>query len=221
MSLIPWLRRFKSGKLELILGSASIPRLQVLQQLGIPIKVIPSAFAEDIPKESFAADYTNYPLATSREKTKYILRQLGAVTIPTVLVTCDTICLLNKTKIIEKPENYDHAVSIIRSLAGQDHEVVTGVVISLLLADGSHFKTEFKETSFVRFVDLQDEDIREYVEMGDAMNKAGGYGVQGLGELLVEEIRGSFTNVVGIPLHDFSKRLAELLNANSESILLS
>jgi len=210
-SLIPWLENFKNGEIELILGSASKPRKTVVQQLGIPFRVMVSSFAEDLEKSVFKDDFTEYPLATSREKSKDLISKNGQVSKPTVLVTCDTVVLRDKLHIIEKPEDEEHAVELLESLSGIEHEVVTGVVVSLMLPDRME-QIEFKEITIVRFAQLTAEVIRAYVASGEPFNKAGGYGIQGLGELLIDYVRGSFTNVIGIPVREVSGAIGDLLS---------
>jgi len=210
-SLIPWLEKFKNGEIELILGSASKPRKTVVQQLGIPFRVMASSFAEDLEKSAFKDDFTEYPLATSREKSKDLISKIGQVSKPTVLVTCDTVVLRDKQHIIEKPEDEEHAVELLESLSGIEHEVVTGVVVSLILPDRLE-QIEFKVITIVRFSQLTAEVIRAYVATGEPFNKAGGYGIQGLGELLIDYVRGSFTNVIGIPVREVSGAIGELLS---------
>jgi septum formation protein len=210
-SLIPWLEKFKNGEIELILGSASKPRKTVVQQLGIPFRVMASSFAEDLEKSAFKDDFTEYPLATSREKSKDLISKNGQVSKPTVLVTCDTVVLRDKQHIIEKPEDEEHAVELLESLSGIEHEVVTGVVVSLILPDRLE-QIEFKVITIVGFAQLTAEVIRAYVASGEPFNKAGGYGIQGLGELLIDYVRGSFTNVIGIPVREVLGAIGELLS---------
>ena len=108
---------------------------------------------------------------------------------------------------------------MIKSLSGNEHQVATGVVVSLL-AYGFTDSEDFKVVSRVQFRSLTDEQIHAYVATGEAYNKAGGYGVQGLGALLVEEIRGSYTNVVGIPLREVCECIADILDRNSDKLRL-
>lgn len=212
-NLIPWLGKFREGDIKLILGSSSKPRKAVFEQLGIPFTVMVSSFEENLDKSVFAHDFTEYPLATSREKSKDLVARIGQVRVPTVLVTCDTVVLRDKQHIIEKPADHSHAVELLQSLSGTQHEVVTGVVVSLITPDGLH-QIEFKSITSVSFAQLSKEVIEAYVASGEPFNKAGGYGIQGLGELLIEDVRGSFTNVIGIPLRGVSSAIADLLLGN-------
>lgn len=214
MSLIPWLKKFSSGEIDLILGSASQPRKKILQQLQIPFTVVASDFNEDLDKESFLLDLSEYPLATADEKARDILTRLE-ITKPTILVTCDTVAILDKKLILEKPLNRQRGIEMTLSMSGKEHDVVTGVVVTFL-DEGVYDRISFKSTSIVTFADLEKSEVDSYVETGEALDKAGGYSIQGIGELLIKELKGSFTNVVGLPLHELAVTLALLLSRNME-----
>ena len=214
MSLIPWLKKFSSGEIDLILGSASQPRKKILQQLQIPFTVVVSDFNEDLDKESFLLDLSEYPLATADEKARDILTRLE-ITKPTILVTCDTVAIIDKKLILEKPLNRQRGIEMILSMSGKEHDVVTGVVVTFL-DEGVYDRISFKSTSIVTFADLEKSEVDSYVETGEALDKAGGYSIQGVGELLIKEWKGSFTNVVGLPLHELAVTLALLLSRNME-----
>lgn len=214
MSLIEWLPKFQEGKIRLVLGSASQARRKVLEQLGIPIEVMVSDFPEDLDKNSFS-DPSEYPVQTSLLKSKWILAKVcsercGGMR---VLVTCDTVVIRDERFIMEKPESPEHAVEMISSLAGRDHAVVTGVVTTLINIDGTIITQRIhKETSKVTMAALTREQIEAYVRTGEPMGKAGAYGIQGFGEVLVSSISGSYTNVVGIPLHTVADTVGSILD---------
>ena len=209
--LIPWLPKIRNGEIKLILGSSSKPRKAIFEQLGVPFSIMVSSFAEDLDKNLFRHDFSEYPLETSREKSKDLIGKLGTVERPTILITCDTVVLRDKKHIIEKPSDEEHAIKLLQSLSGVEHEVVTGVIVSLIRPGADIHQAELKSITCVQFAVLSEETIRAYVATGEPFNKAGGYGIQGLGELLIEQVRGSFTNVVGVPLHDVARASAQLL----------
>lgn len=117
-----------------------------------------------------------------------------------IVVACDTIVVFNG-EILGKPKNRDDAFQTLRSLSGKTHFVITGVCVQ------SPYKklVEFDRTE-VKFNILSDEFIRQYVDSGSPMDKAGSYGIQDGG--LVKEYFGSYTNVVGLPV-PLTKRLLE------------
>jgi|LauGreDrversion4_2_1035121.scaffolds.fasta_scaffold114710_3 septum formation protein len=211
MSLIGWLKEFNEGRIRLILGSASPARRRLLEQLNIPFQVMVSDFAENLDKSSFE-DLTEYPVATSLGKTTDLLHKLRESDDVSVLLTCDTVVIRDGRFIMEKPNSCDHAADMISSLAGKEHAVVTGVVITLIAKQGTILAQDvFKEISTVKIVTLSSSQVEDYVRTGEPMGKAGGYGIQGLGEILIESVSGSYTNVVGIPLHRVAERLGQLL----------
>ncbi|EOM0301551.1 nucleoside triphosphate pyrophosphatase YhdE, partial [Escherichia coli] len=106
----------------------------------------------------------------------------------------DTIVILNG-EVLEKPRDAEHAAQMLRKLSGQTHQVMTAVA----LADSRHILDCLVVTD-VTFRTLTDEDIAGYVASGEPLDKAGAYGIQGLGGCFVRKINGSYQAVVGLPL---------------------
>jgi septum formation protein len=113
-----------------------------------------------------------------------------------VVLAADTLVALDH-RIIGKPTNLDHAFAILRALSGQTHVVCSGVVICHLRS--GQFRT-FHETSYVHFKKLSDQRIRDYFSKINPLDKAGAYAAQGHGREIIARIRGSYTNVVGLPM---------------------
>lgn len=111
-----------------------------------------------------------------------------------VVIGADTVVLLGD-KILGKPEGKDDAFSMLRSLSGQTHVVVTGCCIT----DGTRTRC-FSEKTDVEFYELSDREILDYIDTGEPFDKAGSYGIQGRGMLFVRGIRGDFFNVMGLPV---------------------
>ncbi len=122
---------------------------------------------------------------------------------PRLLLAADTT-LERDGEIIGKPVHSEHAIAILRELSGRTHQVLTAVVIT----DGQRFE-ERLSTSQVRFRRLADDEIRRYVATGEAADKAGAYGIQGRAALFIEEIRGSYTGIMGLPLFETAALLQE------------
>uniref|UniRef100_A0A7N4NLQ4 Acetylserotonin O-methyltransferase like n=1 Tax=Sarcophilus harrisii TaxID=9305 RepID=A0A7N4NLQ4_SARHA len=115
--------------------------------------------------------------------------------------------------ILEKPADKRDAYNMLSRLNGKIHSVFTGVAIVHCSSKDMHLKTEvfeFYEETKVKFSDLSEELLWEYIHSGEPMDKAGGYGIQALGGMLVEYVHGDFLNVVGFPLNHFCKKLVEL-----------
>lgn len=124
-------------------------------------------------------------------------------TIP--VVGADTIVVL-EDRVLGKPGNREEAFSMLHSLSGKTHVVKTGMAI---LYRG---KISLSVTATqVRFRRLKEEEIRKYIETGEPMDKAGAYGIQGLGTLLVDSISGSYDNVVGLPLAVLYEKMGEIV----------
>ncbi|MBL8509109.1 MAG: septum formation protein Maf, partial [Chitinimonas sp.] len=120
---------------------------------------------------------------------------------PRLLLAADTTVALDGL-ILGKPESQEDAVAMLMRLSGSCHQVLTGVA----LTDGERTETAVS-TSQVRFRDLGEAEIRAYVASGEPMDKAGSYGAQGLGAILIAELQGSFSGVVGLPLCETAELL--------------
>ena len=121
-----------------------------------------------------------------------------------LVVGADTLVFLNG-KALGKPEGEEDAARMLKSLSGRAHEVYTGVAV---LSPRSR-ETFFSRT-LVRFYELSDEYIARYIATGEPTDKAGAYGIQGFGALLVEGIEGDWSNVVGLPVAALARRLDAL-----------
>jgi septum formation protein len=136
----------------------------------------------------------------SREKARAVWAQR-----PDALVLAgDTVVVLDGT-LLGKPLDDDDAHRMLRSLAGRTHVVVSGLAVAF---PGGHLRSGFARTE-VTFRSFDAEFARAYVETGEPMDKAGAYGIQGLGSALVEGIRGDYHNVMGLPLPLFLELLKE------------
>ena len=110
-----------------------------------------------------------------------------------------------------KPKDKDDAFNMLKKLSGREHEVITGVC----LAYNGKYET-FHCVSKVRFYPLTDEEIRHYVASGEPLDKAGAYGIQGKGMMLVESIEGDFYNIVGLPVALVVRKIKELENRHED-----
>ena len=122
-----------------------------------------------------------------------------------VVIGADTIVVLGD-EILGKPKDKADAADMLRKLSGKEHEVITGVC----LAYKGKYET-FHCSSKVKFYELTDDEIRHYVASGEPMDKAGAYGIQGKGMMLVESINGDYCNIVGLPVAQTVRRIKELL----------
>lgn len=123
-----------------------------------------------------------------------------------IVIGADTVVSIDG-KILGKPCDKAEARQMLKSLSGREHSVFTGITV----IKGTKEKSFYTETK-VRFFELSDDDISNYIETGEPMDKAGAYGIQGLGSLLVEKIDGDYFNVVGLPVSKLNKVLKEFLS---------
>jgi len=177
---------------HLILASASPRRTELLQQIGIPHEVVPANVDEEAP----------YPM-TPHEYVRHLSQKKArAITADGVILAADTVVAIDDM-ILEKPADISEARAMLARLSGRAHEVVTGVTIRF----GEKEET-FDVTTQVRFGALPNEWIEGYIATTEPYDKAGGYGIQAMGGLFVEAIEGDYYNVVGLPIHEITKRLA-------------
>ncbi|MFW0767890.1 nucleoside triphosphate pyrophosphatase [Trabulsiella odontotermitis] len=172
----------------LYLASGSPRRQELLTQLGITFeKVVPGIEEQRRPQES-APQYVS---RLAREKAQAGVA-LTAENLP--VLGADTIVILNG-EVLEKPRDGEHAAAMLRLLSGKTHQVMTAVA----LADSEHMLDCLVVTD-VTFRVLSEQDIADYVASGEPLDKAGAYGIQGLGGCFVRRINGSYHAVVGLPL---------------------
>ena len=203
-----------------ILASASPRRRQLLASIGLTnLEIIPSSFAENLPKTS---PY-EYVLATATEKAISVYRrevnneEKGE---PALIIAADTIVVSHAGEILEKPRSETHHIAMLKSLrdAGA-HRVYTAVACMVPLESardpGYALETAVEETVVTFDRAITDDLLLAYVRTREGADKAGGYGIQGTGAVLVEKIEGSFDNVVGLPLR-VTLRLIEQVVSKAE-----
>ena len=127
-----------------------------------------------------------------------------------LIIGADTVVELDNL-IYEKPKDKQDAFDMLKKLSDRSHFVSTGVTL-IKKSESNEFQFHsFSETSLVEFSDLNDETIRAYVDSEEPMDKAGSYGIQGLGSTLVKSINGDFFNVEGFPAHRFAVEMKKFI----------
>lgn len=184
--------------MQVILASASPRRLALLQQVGIEATVCPADFDEVSGSAVQAEDVV---LANAVGKCQAVVKIKGD-SLP--VIAADTVVVAEGI-ILGKPQDAEDAFKMLKQLSGKTHKVLTGMAVSYA---GKIF-AEVCETKVV-FRDLTDEEIKKYVATGEPLDKAGAYGIQGKGAVLVEKINGCYNNVVGLPLTRMQLILAKL-----------
>ncbi|WP_308805928.1 Maf family protein [Atopobium minutum] len=196
----------------MILASSSPRRLQLLQELGITPIVLPAAIDESpLPAEQPTALVARLAKQKALACQKRALHELElASRANQVIVAADTTVWFQDT-ILGKPSNAENAIHMLKQLSGKTHQVSTGVQLLKLDASGTiAAQATFIETSQVSFYDLSTQDIERYVATGEPMDKAGAYGIQGYGRLLVQKIDGDFFSIVGLPVARLMREIQTL-----------
>jgi septum formation protein len=187
----------------IILASASPRRSELLKQLGVDFRVVPSD----------ASELHNHEL-TAREVCQInAYRKARAVAKKhpdTIVLGADTLVYL-ETQLLGKPATVDEAYRMLEQLQGKTHEVVTAIC---LIHHRQHRQKIFSDTTAVTFRPLDAVQIQRYLIQTNPLDKAGAYAIQENGELIVEKIAGSYTNVVGLPVEMLREELDQWQEGN-------
>ncbi len=185
--------------MKIILASASPRRQELIKMITDDVEVFPAVCDETVKDGLVGKDVAEYLSIIKGEAVKENFKN-------EIIVSADTIvCLGNE--ILGKPKSREDAFSMLKKLSGNTHSVFTGVTI----IKGEKKKTFSNETK-VTFYDASDDEINEYLDCLEYKDKAGSYGIQGKGGLLVEKIHGDYFNVVGLPVARLKRELSDFLN---------
>lgn len=179
----------------LVLASSSPRRKTLLEQIGLPFRILPS----QIEEEGLSGEVSQITKTLAEKKAMAVYRQSPDAWI----LGADTIVVLGPSR-LGKPDDREEARSMLLTLRGKEHEVVTG--FSLLDPSGKTVHSQAVSTR-VRIKALTEEEISSYIATGEPFGKAGGYAIQGIGAFMVESISGSYSNVVGLPVCALVKAL--------------
>lgn len=180
--------------MDIILASASPRRLELMRLVSEQFEVIPADVEEVLPADISALNAAEYLAKLKAESV--------AADNPTKLVVgCDTAVIVDD-EVLGKPKDKDDAFSMLRKLSGREHSVVTGCA----LCYGGR-TVSFSEETKVIFYELTDKEILDYFATSECNDKAGSYGIQGRGALLVKSIVGDYFNVVGMPVSRLSREI--------------
>lgn len=189
-------------KRVLVLASVSPRRRGFLHQLGYSFEAVAPAVVERAHAGEAAGDYV---LRNAREKAADVAERAGR---GAVVVAADTIVVL-RGRIMEKPRSVEEAREMLRALSGVTHQVISAFCVRGPGADGVAMAREGEVTTDVEFKGLTEAEIEAYIASGEPMDKAGAYAIQGRAAYMIRQIRGSYTNVVGLPLTELVTVLAE------------
>ncbi len=185
---------------KLVLASSSPSRKMLLEQAGVSFEVVVSGVDETVPA-SLSPAQTVELLAERKGKAVLPLRPDKPIIAADSVVSIDGL-------ILGKPKDDQEAKATLRRLSGRTHQIFTGVC---LLANGR--EEVFHQSTKVTFYPLTEEEIADYVALGESQGRAGAYGIEGIGVVLVQSIEGDYSNIVGLPVAETLRRLRKLLQA--------
>ena len=181
---------------DIILASASPRRSELMTLAGFRFDVICADIDEIVPEKALPQEVV---MSLALQKAQAVAKDHRK----SAVVGSDTVVALDG-KILGKPRSEKEAAEMLRSLSGRIHKVFTGVAIVC----GEKVTSFFDETE-VEFYPLTDQEILDYVATGEPMDKAGAYGIQGRGSVLVKRINGDYFNVMGLPISKVYRELKD------------
>jgi septum formation protein len=206
----------------LVLASASPRRKELLEKLGFAVKTIPSnadeTRDESEPPEDFVKRMARLKVLLAVRRLQSTLytpeAEAARLTMPRApreepvrwVVGADTIVVL-RDEIFEKPRDTAHAAEMLAALSDKEHMVLTGFCLFDLRKNKEGLQAV---STLVKFKKLSRGEIEKYLSLGESMDKAGAYAIQGVGAYLVEYIQGSYTNVVGLPVCQLVEMMEEM-----------
>ena len=187
--------------MKVVLASASARRQELLFRLINNFDIVVSNFDEStVP---FEGDIDEYVKALALGKAVDIRDRIKE---ESIIISADTI-VTQDNKILGKPKDKNDAFKMLKSLQGKSHFVYSGVVV---MNTKTNITRQESLRTKVTFSNISDEEILEYIETGEPLDKAGAYGIQGKGGVFVERIEGCYYNVVGLPLNKLKLMLEEV-----------
>lgn len=202
--------------MDIILASKSPRRRKLLGKAGVDFRTMDSQASEQLPAEAWNNPEEAVKTLAERKAGTIVQVLIAApenMHGPTMVIGADTIVVLNG-KVFGKPVGADDAKRMLRELAGQQHQVITGVSVWAIDRNSegkfSIGNATFAETSSVYFKELTDEEIKAYLAEGESFDKAGAYAIQGKGKRLVDHYEGDWDNIVGLPVTTLLKRFPQL-----------
>lgn len=198
---------------KLILASQSPRRREILDMMGLanlyavePSPLDESKFQEELVAKQLSSKEYTCRLAEAKARALAVTHAEESADdrIATFYLGSDTIVEIDE-KILEKPKDEADAKRMLTRMSGRQHHVHTGVALYRLFQKDISLVGSFTDTATVTFAEMGEKDIDAYIASGEPMDKAGSYGIQGIGGQFVTEITGDFFTVMGIPMHKTSR----------------
>jgi septum formation protein len=190
---------------KIILASASPRRKELLESMGLKFDIIPSQIEEIIDDKNFSTELIEN---LAEEKAADVAKNTD---FPAIIIGSDTVVVINNN-VLGKPKDEKDAFNMLKMLSGKTHQVISGIAI---IDTESNKTIKDSVTSNVTFKELSEKEINAYIATKEPMDKAGAYAIQGLAGMFVKEIKGCYSNIVGISVF----KLAEMLNELGVEIL--
>lgn len=194
--------------MKLVLASSSPRRKELLKKITDDFIIIESDFDEETI--SFQGDVSEYVMKLAKAKAADVLSKIrreerysSLMQEEVLIIGCDTVVEI-QNNILGKPKDNLEAEVMLKKLSGKVHRVYSGIAV--LDASKNVFKTDYACTE-VAFSKLSNHEIKNYINSGESLDKAGAYGIQGKAAIFVEEIRGCYYNIVGLPLNKLYRML--------------
>ena len=197
-------------EMEIILASNSSRRKNLLAMLNVPFTVIESGVDERVEEANYmqkGVEHTPYEWvkAIAAIKAETVGRNVSG---DKIIIAADTI-VTYMGKIVHRPFEKAQAVEMLKMLSGHKHTVYTGLAVMYKNENGNYRLNKSVTSTDVYMRELTDKEIEDYVDTKEPYDKAGGYGIQGKGSLLIDHIDGDYFNVVGLPLVQLYTELSE------------
>lgn len=191
---------------KVILASASPRRRELLAQIGIEFEVIVSSADENITEPTAK----QLVMKLSNIKAMAVYNEHGISEENTVIIGADTV-VAQDGKVLGKPKDEKNAKEMLTMLSDNKHEVLTGVTILYKKNGELKSKTFYDKTTVYTYA-ISDKEIDDYIMTKEPMDKAGSYGIQGIGAKFIKKIDGDYNNVVGLPVSKIYQELKEIEN---------
>ncbi len=183
----------------IVLASESTRRIDMLRTLGISFSIIPPDIDESKRKNETVREYVSRVAHDKASKVGKLFPEKWVIAADTIVVS--------KGRVLGKPKNERQALEMLKRLRGRWHKVMTGYCI-MSVSRGITYQDVAETKVFIK--DLTDDEIRRYIKTSEPFDKAGSYAVQGKGGYMVKEIKGSYANVVGLPICEITEMLLTL-----------
>lgn len=186
--------------LKIILASASPRRSQILQEHGLTAVAMPADIEEILQKEEEPKEYVT---RLAREKAQTVLSRFAIDGVDLILAADTTVAY--QDHILEKPRDEEDAYRMLHMLSGSSHDVYTGYALIFLPDQQWYIDYVITRITFHR---LTEQQIQHYIASGDPFDKAGAYGIQQVRDTFVKEIKGSYYNVMGLPIEEILQKIS-------------